>query len=71
MATPTKPDRNLLESFFRGWSWLLTAIAATLGLVLLLLLALGAPLGWAEFGLPAAALAGALVLRGYERIARQ
>ena len=44
MATPTKPDRNLLESCFRGWSWLLTAIAAALGLVLLLLLALGAPL---------------------------
>lgn len=70
MAAPTKPDRNLLEAYFRGWAWLLGAIAGTLGLILLLLLALGAPLGWEEFVLPAAAAAGAVVLRGYERLAR-
>lgn len=71
MASPTEPDRNPLEACFRGWAWLLAAIAVTLGLVLLLLLALGAPLGWEEFVPPAAAATGALVLRGYERLARQ
>ena len=68
-ATPHR-ERNLLEAYFRGWSWLLLAIAATLLLVTGVLWACGATLGWADFVLPVAAIGGALVLRFYGRLSR-
>ncbi len=67
--SPTR-ERNLLEAWLFGWSWLLAAIGAVLLAVYAILWLCGMPFRGEDLIAPGGAFAASLVLRGYSKMAQ-
>lgn len=63
-------ERTLLEAWLHGWAVMLCCIAATLAIVVALLVALGAAMPWEPVGGVVALVLGAGVFEFYSRLAR-
>lgn len=66
----TGRERTLLEAWLHGWAVMLCCIAATLALVVALLVILGAAMPWEPVGGVLALVLGAGVFEFYSRLAR-